>query len=264
MKITLRYKKEKMNFIQKFSGRIFFLSPLLFFSILSNAQGARNPTPQEMAVINKAVNAIDPVINGFVNSNWKKLSGGAMDGGDYSVQVKPDVALGVAPFNDWEFDVRENSDLWSSMIKPLQDKLLQMPDVNDQKAMTEYAGIGDKIKNLQNIYVEVHVNEKSLPVKPAKGSAPDLKLPGAWMAYKQTPDHFIGTDRNLKSSYVILFGNWGNARSNGSGDYEFQYKHPDGTPYIENIVVIITGNEDAIKQILQKTSWKDINDALTL
>ncbi|HEY5406180.1 MAG TPA: hypothetical protein VIJ92_03795 [Ginsengibacter sp.] len=194
-----------------------------------------------------------------------KDEGGADEPENYSLQVHPNVVMGVAPFNDWHFTIRQNSDFYNETIKPYYDKITnnQIP-INDPKAMKELEKEGQKIKLESNLYVEIHVNEIGIPMNPAKGNAADLKIPGCYFSYKQRPDILIGTDRNIPDSYVLIFGKWEQARFNASlHEYYFKFKHPPGTPYIENIVIILSGAPGPLKELLTTIDWENVNEGLT-
>jgi len=239
---------------------------LLLFGCIQkvSAQSSRSPTPQERIVIDKAVNAVVGVINGFSNNDWEITAGGADAPESYSVQRKPWVPIGVAPFNDWTFEIRQGSPLWNSLTKPYLDKIQNTSvDINDKKATDAYLKLGNEFANKKDVIVEVHVNDFGIPMYPQKDGAMDLKIPGCYFAWKQQHDNLIGTDRNLENSYVLVFGNWANVKSSGNGFYNFHFTHPPLAPYIENIVIIISGNNERISELLHKTNWNEINNGLT-
>jgi hypothetical protein len=240
---------------------------MLLLQLSSFGQSDRAPDSQEKKAIDKAVAAVTSIITRFADTNWEKTGGGPEDPADYAVQKKPNVPIGVAPFDEWHYSVRQGSPLWNSDIKVLLAALLKPPDPNDKKAMAAYEAADRKFKNEKDLFVEVHVNEKKLPVNPVPSSSINLKIPGCYFAYKQSPDKLIGTDRNLESSFVLAFGNWGNTRVQHYGNitaYEFHFLHPPSTPYIENIVIILSGNQARIGQLLSTLHWDDINRGLTL
>jgi|GEM_PF-2402346 len=246
----------------KFLCSLSFLSFTFYFT---SAQNLRNANDAEKAVIAKAVHIILPLIDGFQNSTWQKEEGGADEPQDYTVGTHPDVVMGTAPFNDWHFTIRVGSDFYDKNIKPYYDKLNSGNiNANDTKAMETLVKEGQEIKLESHLYVEVHVNEAGLPVKPVKNSPADLKIPGCYFSYKQRPDLLIGTDRNIPDSYVLVFGNWATAKLvPGIQEYDFKYTHPLGSPFIENIVIIISGPPGRLQEILKTTDWEQVNGALT-
>jgi hypothetical protein len=231
----------------------------MFCNIFTHAQSSRQPTDAEKKAINKAVHIITPMIDSFENDEWKKEAGGADDEDNYSIQTHPDVAMSVAPFNEWDFTVRQGSPIWNTSIQPYLNKTEQT-NFSDPQAVATLQKEGAKVKALQHIYVEIHVNDKSIPGRPNNS----IPTAGVTYAYKQTPGAFTGTDHNLPS-YVLVFGNWKNAVFNNSFNAsQFHFAHAFGTPYIENIVIIMSGNEARIKELITTLNWNEINNALTL
>ncbi len=231
----------------------------------TNAQSDRSPTPAEKNVILKAVNAVVPIIDRFQNKDWQKTKGGADEPEDYSVQKHPDVVMGVAPFNDWNFTIPEGSDKYNKIVKPYLDKMAaNPPDGSNQKLIDEYDKEGAKMEEWSNVNVRVFVNIKNLPIKPPHGAV-DLKIPGTFFSYKEpaTGDKTIGGVDHSKSSYVLAFGNWSTAKLMND-NYQFHFTHPLATPYLENIVILIYGAPDRVQEILHNTDWKKINEGLTL
>lgn len=246
--------------------KIITLLVLSFFATkFTMAQSDRAPTPQEKKAIIKVINAVAPIINGFKNKDWEIKNGGADEPEYFSVQRYPDVVMGVAPFTDWNFTLIQGSDEYNKIVKPFLDKMQSNPpDVSTQKAADQYNAEIAKMEFLSNVNVEVHVNEKNLPIKPPHGAV-DLKIPGTFFTYKEptSGDTTIRGVDHGKSSYVLAFGNWGTAKKQGDW-YQFHFTHPLGTPYIENIVITIYGAPDRVQEILHNTDWKKINEGLTL
>lgn len=234
-------------------------------SVFAHAQSDRSPNAQELAVIKKAQNVVEPFIDSFQNGDWQKQDGGADEEQYLSVQKYPDVPMGVAPFNDWHFVVRPNSKYFNQTIKPLYDKLTTLSATYTDDNVKQEVEIGKQLKKLTDIYVEVFVDQKNLPYRFQKGSTGDLNIPGTAYAYKETdPNKTIGTQIDGISNYVLAFGDWNNSVADKNlGVYQFKFQHPKGSPYIENIVIRISGNDERIHQLLTTLDWNKMNDALT-
>lgn len=246
---------------------IFLLASSLFTAFFAKAQleGVLKPTSAETKVIEKTINIVAPIINGLENSDWEKTAGGAVEEQDLVVATRSGV-MGMAPFYDWHFEVRNGSERYIKIAKPYIDKVTaNPPDANNQKQMEEYINEGDKVKAMVNVYIKVMVNLSGIPVKPAKGAANDLKITGSFFSYHEplTGDKTIGMVDHGKNSYVLAFGNWGSTKFTDN-IYQFHFTHPVGTPYIENIVILIYGAPDRVQEILLNTDWKKINEGLTL
>src|SRR6185312_6534425 len=239
---------------------------LLFFCIaqFTRAQSSRSATPEETKVILKEINVVSPIISSFENDDWQS-DYEPTDPQYFSVQTHPDVVMGTASYVGGHFTLRNGSDRYNKIAKPYLDSITNNPpDANNQKQIDEYAKEGAKVQEMMNFYVEVEVNKKNLPVKPAEGGINDLKIPGVFFAYKEPPgDKQLHMVDHGKSSYVLAFGNWGNAKFQDE-NYQFHFTHPLGTPYIENIVILIYGAPDKVQEVLQNTDWKKINEGLTL
>ncbi|MCO6498616.1 MAG: hypothetical protein J5I50_13260 [Chitinophagaceae bacterium] len=239
---------------------------LLLLSISVFAQTLRDPTSAEKAALNKVVNAVMPVLQPFADEDWILMDGGADNPEDYSVQIKPDVVMGAAPFSDMTYTLKQESPLWIKEVKPLMDRLTDPANTphNDAESAA-YDKLSDEIEAKSEVIIQIHVNEKNLGVKPIKGSKEDLKIPGCYFSYKPTKDP--GTNEDLTNEYVLAFGNWKTFKEkdySGTPFYEFSFTHPNGSPYIENIVIILKGNIERIKAMIKKIDWNKINQGLTL
>lgn len=241
----------------------------LYLSLLSIsvfAQTLRDPTPAEKAALDKVVHAVMPVLQPFADDDWILTDGGADDQGDYVVQIKPDVVMGAAPFSDMTYTLRQESPLWIKEVKPLVDKLADPANTpHNETEGAAYDKLADEIEAISEVIVQVHVNEAALYIKPAKGSKEDLKIPGCYFSFKPSKDPV--TNNDLTNEYVLAFGNWKTFKEKNYSDiplYEFSFTHPNGSPYIENIVIILKGSTNRIKEMLPKIDWSKINQGLTL
>ncbi|MBN8858938.1 MAG: hypothetical protein J0H29_11155 [Sphingobacteriales bacterium] len=241
---------------------IFFTCSCLF----SSAQSNRAPTPEERTAIDRTVHAVLPVMQQFTDENWTIIKGDTDSPDDYSVSTKPQVPVNTAPFNTWQFSVKENSPLWNEKLHPLFEKLMHPPaEYNDSTQMKAWKRLSKEYHNLKDIFVEVEVNRPGLLVNPDKNSKENLRIPGCAFVAKLPHDHWMGIDRSLEAGYVLSFGNWSTAKfRQGYNDYRFHFVHPNNSPFIENIVIIIMGNEQRIKELLSKINWNDINNGLSL
>jgi len=248
------------------------MKPFLFSLILSLtgfsvfAQTLRDPTPAEKAALNKVVQAVMPVLQPFDNDDWILTDGGADNPEDYSVQIKPDVVMGAAPFSDMTYTLRQESPLWIKEVKPLMDRLTDPANApHNETEGAAYDKLSNEVEAKSEVIIKIHVNEKNLDVKPIKGSKEDLKIPGCYFSFKPTKDP--GTNQDLTNEYVLAFGNWKTFKErdySGTPYYEFSFTNPNGSPYIENIVIILKGNIERIKEMIKKIDWNKINQGLTL
>lgn len=245
-----------------------FLSNFLLFSSFVfqvDAQTMRSPTPQEKTAIEKVINAVMPVLTPFSDDTWVLEDGGPDQPEYFSVAIQPEEPIGTAPFTDMRFEMKQGSELWNREMKPLLDKI-EHPDKvpsNDEEAAA-FNKLTNEYENKSKVVIEVHVNEKNIEVKPVKGGPSDLKIPGCYFSYKQSNNP--GSDEYQAYQYTLVFGKWSTAKVKDYSDvpfYEFSYVHPKGSPYIENIVVILKGNNKRINELLGKIDWSNVNKGLT-
>ena len=95
---------------------ITLLALSLLMAKFTMAQSDRGPTPQEKKAIIKVINVVAPIINGFQNKDWHLWQGGPDEPEYFSVQKNPDVVMGVAPFNDWNFTLTESSVEYNKIV----------------------------------------------------------------------------------------------------------------------------------------------------
>lgn len=249
----------------KMKPTILYCFVLLLFSIPVLAQSDRAPTLTEKTAIDKVVQTVMPIVKTFADNNWTLTDGGADNPEDYSVQQYPDVTMGVAPFSEMQFSMNQGTVLWNTEVKPIWDKI-EHPDkvpTNNEEAAA-YDKLTEEYQHLSEVSIEVHVNQKNIDVKPVKGNKEDLKIPGCYFSYKLDKDPI--THQDLTGEYVLVFGNWKTVKLKYYSNmpvYEFSFTHSKGSPFVENIVIILKGNNNRIKEILQKTDWSAINKGLT-
>lgn len=245
-------------------NKIILSLSILFLSCELYAQSDRTPTPAERAAIDRVVHAVMPVVQAFANDNWELEDGGPDEPEDYVVQKHPDVVMGVAPFSDLKFSVKQGSTLWDTQVKPLLEKIENPANTpHNEKEAEAYDKLLAEFQNLSTITIEIHVNQKNINVNPVKGGKGDLKIPGCYFSYRTATD----PNDSQTTNYVLAFGNWKNAKLkyySNAPSYEFSFMHAKGSPFIENIVIIMKGNEKHIQETLKEVDWTKINKGLTL
>ncbi|MBX5439726.1 MAG: hypothetical protein IRZ29_09320, partial [Thermoflavifilum sp.] len=91
-----------------------------------------------------------------------------------------------------------------------------------------------------------------------------LHIPNVPVAYEEIqPNGDIGNDTTI----YLAFGNWKinypQKKVTNLNPQYYTFKHPKETPYIENVLMIFTGNMKRIREILQTTNWELVTNALT-
>ncbi|MGN6194819.1 MAG: hypothetical protein ACTHOB_07765 [Ginsengibacter sp.] len=233
---------------------------LLFYFIFCScsinilyAQSVEKPNAAQKKVLDKAIPVIIKVLDQFNGSDWQVSNDYYTEPG---VTINPGVPLDIDQNFEREYTVSENSERFRSLIKPLYDRINKM--MGQQPMPTDSVlALGDKLKALSNVTVYVYINRREVDFYP--NPKDELKIPGVAFAQK-VPGEYFKSDKGY--SYYLCFGNWQPPK--GKENMSFKFKHPDNTPYIENIVVIFFGADDRVQELLRKIDWSVLNDALTL
>jgi hypothetical protein len=81
------------------------------------------------------------------------------------------------------------------------------------------------------------------------------KIPGAAIITKMNKAYRDSCDW---VSYFIGFGNWKNASKSSSG-YNYKFKRQSGSHYIQNVVVVMTGLQNRMRELLKDVRWEELN-----
>lgn len=248
---------------------------MLGFLILNTSsyvsgQTLRNPTPAEKAAIDKFVHAVEPLVKPYADSNWEFKDGGPEDPDNYSVQVKPDVVMGVAPFTDYEFDMIQGTALWNKEMKPIMDSVMNLSSYGFSPEEMGLANdrLAERSDNTSIVYVSIIPNTGGLSLNPLKGNKRDLKIPGCYYSYFLSDDNdglADGLHGDQKYRFVLVFGDWSGTKLTNTDPnfYRFPFKHPNNSPFIENAIIVLCGNKERIKELVKQTNWKKVNAGLT-
>ncbi|HEY4358956.1 MAG TPA: PKD domain-containing protein [Acidobacteriaceae bacterium] len=200
----------------------------------------RAPTANEQALfdgVNGAYRALGDVL--LADGVWEVATPGGMSP-NVMVRVRPHAPVEAALFKEMRLRVRPDSAYYASTIQPKM--------AAEQGGQTADA----ELPSLNELVVQVAINQKNVAEKPVRGA---LAVPGAYFAYRAPGN---GDDAHTRPQYVLCFGDWSTAKP-VNGYYSFVYKHPPGTPHIENIVVRLSGNESAIQGLLKNMVWNRFN-----
>lgn len=230
--------------------KLYFLA--CFLSCLSGltaiyAQSSADPDAAQKKALDKAIPIIIKVLDQFNSPDWELSSDFYSDP---SVSINPSVPLDIDQNFEREYKIKNNSDRFNRLIKPINDRINELMQ-QQPIPYDSVKALGEKQKSMSNVTVYVYINRKTLDITPDPKT--DLKIPGVALAQKAPGEYFKS---NKGYSYWLCFGNWRTA--------DFKFKHPNNTPFIENIVVIFFGAEDRVQELLNKIDWKILNAALTL
>ena len=235
--------------------QLLFLFLPFFILFKSNAQSVRIPNEAESAAVNRVAAAITGAFNNFDGDDWEKMQ-------DYfsvpSVTIHPSVPIDIDQNFERDYQLKEKSPTFNKLIMPLIDK---MNNYMNQKKYDSVQALGKKISAMSKFTAYAYVNRQSVNIHPGDKNLTPVDLTGCDYACKANEDQYS----NETKTYWILFGNWKNAQWNEDNQWlRFHFTHPANSPYIENVVVLIIGDNDYIKQVIQKTDWIKIKNALTL
>ena len=153
-----------------------------------------------------------------------------------------------------DFGLDPRSELSKKLIDPLDNEFIRMSSEKPEPQDSMNA-ITKKEKEIGGYYVYVYFNKKSIEGNQFAG----VKIQGAALVTKT--NHSFRDSCNW-NSYFIFFGNWKNVEQNSTG-YTYKFKHGSGSHYIDNAVVVLTGVESRIKELLTKINWQNLNKILS-
>lgn len=211
----------------------------------------RRPNPAESAVISHYREVMHQVLDKFQSDDFdQNVDYDVSD--DVFIANDPDVPLDINEMMQRTYTVKPGSKLFDAQFAPVIQKLNGTHDPN------ELAAISKQMK-INRYSVEVHFNALSARVKPPPGANPDLRIPGAALAYR------VGNYKFDKgTSVVLLFGDWKSATWRPSDNtYRFKFKHAAHQPFIENVAIQLDGLAEGIDPLLRNINWQRVNDVLS-
>jgi hypothetical protein len=260
----MKYLKTKLFFIISF---------IFIYSTLRCAQSVRKPNAAEKKVFDKAIPIIQSVLDKFGNNDWTLdqdwYNGDPLVPTDYDDKGP----IGIDQNFERDYVVNQNSKRFNKIIKPLYDKAQVLSDKVVAK-MKEYEknppknnemvkdplsdsldALNNKLQELNELHVYAYINRANISGRPYT----DMKVKGCAMVTK-TNEGYMAND--YFKSYYIAFGDWKSAKWNADDDlYDFKFKDTK-TPSIQNIVIIMTGARDRMKELMNKIDWSVLNKAI--
>ena len=257
----------------------FLLCAAITIVLLNNlfAQSVKEPSPAEKKLLHKSIVIIQSVLDQFGNNDW------TLDQDWYNIDplvptdYKDNGPIGIDQNFERDYVVNQNSKRFNEIIKPLYEKSQALEDKVVAKikkyennpspqAEKEYEkkdpltdsldALNNKLEELNELHVYAYINNLYIKGKPVKG----LSIPGAAMVTKLNGGHFAP---DFFKSYYIAFGNWKDAEWS-TDEKAYYYKFKDtAKPSIQNLVIIMTGAQDRMKELMHKIDWSVLNKALT-
>lgn len=256
---------------------LFILSVLLGGN--TPAQSLKKPSPAEQAILDKAIPIIQSVLDRFGDNDWS-LNQDWYNGEPY-VPISDDGTgpIGIDQNFEREYQVQENSKRFNTIIMPLNNKLqelnskyqeeyqaIQSKSVKEQEdfmsksnpTMDSITAIGDKAEELNEIDVYAYVNTTLIKGKPVND--PGINVRGASLVTKLNHGYY---QKDNWISYFLAFGNWKGLKYNNEFNcYYYKFRNTK-TSSIQNIVIVMTGAPDRMKELMNKIDWSVLNKALT-
>ena len=251
----------------------FIISTIMIFQIYDFGQSLREPNAAEKKVFDKAIPIIQGVLNRFGNADWT-LDQDWYDGNPLvPIDYNDKGPIGINQNFERDYEVNQDSKRFNDIIKPVYDKVQTLSDKLVVK-MKEYEKnppknidmkkdplsdsldvLNNKLQELNELHVYAYINRANISGRPAT----DVRVKGSAMVTK-TNEGYMAND--YFTSYYIAFGNWKSAKWNAD-DYLYDFKFKDTkTPTIQNIVIIMTGAQDRMKELMTKIDWSVLNKAI--
>ncbi len=260
-----------MNFFR--TKLLFFTSVLISCSVFCFAQSVRKPNAAEKKVFNEAIPIIVSELDKFGNNDWT-LDQNWYDGNPLvPVNYNDKGPIGINQNFERDYEVNQHSKRFNNIIKPLYDKSQELsnkmvakikeyeknPPKNNEMKKDPLSDsldvLSNKMQELYELHVYAYINRANIKGKPAT----DVHVSGSAMITKINKGYM--SNESFKS-YFIAFGDWKSAKWNAEDNlYDFKFKDTK-TPSIQNIVIIMTGAQDRMKELMQKIDWSVLNKAL--
>jgi hypothetical protein len=212
---------------------------------------SRPANPQELAVIERVVHALDATFDKFSDSNWQQRS--ASEHEAFDVALDPDHPLNFALQCGREFEIRPGSTLFNARVKPIQDALMQTSDI------AKMAALGKQIDGNTDFSIEAEPNNPSITSEQTD-PAHNLGAKGATFSFCESEDQL--------DCYVV-FGDAAKWKPYKTGSRDFVFAHPKRNPVVENLIIRFHAKNpvgmaaDRIRELIRTTNWTPIQESLT-
>ena len=250
------------------------------FIISVYAQSLKEASPAEKKLLAKPVYAIQSLLDQFGNNDWGESN---TDNSDYDMLVPTDDngtgPIGLSQNFERVYKVQENSKRFNTLLKPLYLKLqelnskyaeeyqaIQSKSAKEQEdflskpnpTVDSLTTIGNKAEELSELDVYVYINDGYIQGKPV--NEPDVNVRGASLVTKLNHGYY---QMDNWTSYFLAFGDWKDLKYNNEYNcYYYKFKNTK-TSSIQNIVIVITGAPDRMKELMNKIDWSVLNKGLT-
>ena len=232
----------------------------VFFVIILSFGISTVILPQSKAKAKETIKIVTNLMKKCVNHNWMlydiRLNGkpfmnyNVIFNENASGKLDPSVLGKKDQYFTGDFGLDPRSELSKKLIDPLDNAFIRMSSEKPEPQDSMNA-ITKKEKEIGGYYVYVFFNKKNIEGKQFTG----VNIPGAALVTKINTAFRDSCNWN---SYFISFGNWKNSTRNSEG-YTYKFEHHSGTHNIDNVVVVLTGVESRIEELLKGVKWGELN-----
>jgi hypothetical protein len=221
----------------------------------AGAQSHRDPTPAERLVLMKPFDAMNAVILPFLKTHDLELDpSSAAFNENSSVPIKG--VIGGA--FEWNCIVKQNSDRFNVHLKPMMERIEQLTQSGRYE---EVKPLRQEMNRWSHLNIGLELNSEALDSGAEPGRNMELSIAGVAKGFVVADDNGAPVESNR---YILAFGNWQAAKHDAATSADrFHFVHQPQTPFVENMVITISGAEDLIKELLEKTDWIKIAGSLT-
>ncbi len=257
-----------------------FLFAFICSQYIVLAQSLKEASPAEKKLLAKPVYVIQSLLDEFGNNDWGESE---TDSKDYELLVPIDDngsgPIGLSQNFERVYKVQENSRRFNTLLKPMylksqvlnskyaeeyqaiqsksakeQEEFMSKPD----PTVDSITAIGNRMEELSEIDVYAYVNYDYIEGKPIKD--PDINVRGADMVTKLNHGYY---QKDFWTTYYLAFGNWKSIKMDKEFKcYYYKFKKTK-TSSIQNIVIVLTGAPDRMKELMNKINWSVLNKVLT-
>ncbi|GGA84769.1 hypothetical protein [Puia dinghuensis] len=239
------------------------LLPVLLFSCAPEAPAQQTPAPgppnaAQQQALDKVMFAVKTIFNKLNSSDW------ILRRDYYDPKAIVNYWQAGAPMNlnnnfERVYEIKAGTPSYEKLIRPLVDKDQEFYKTQQYDS----ARILDaKIKALSHFELYANLNMATVNLQPTNRRQPNVPLSVKGCTYSCLSNHG-NVDRVVVGSYHLLFGAWDPAQCAKEQTARYQFRHPVGTPYIENIDIEIIGDNDFIRNWVDTADWSLITQALS-
>jgi hypothetical protein len=223
------------------------------------SQGVSLDAAQQQA-IDKLTYAVKMVFNKLNNPDWV-LRRDFYDPHMVISYQQKGAPLGVNNNYGRVYDLKQGSPTYQKLIQPLlnhEKALIAAKQYDSLKVIEKQIDVYSHFEihaNINIAVVNMHAQSKHTPYEA-------LSIKGCAYCSKSNISTMYGSTRTC---YNLLFGNWDTVQCTSAAHVaHYHFRHPEKTPFIENVDVEIIGDNDFISSFVTNSDWTIIANGLTI